>query len=132
VLLVDDDPLMRAICRVALEADGFVVDEAESVAEAFAEAERGAPDLVVLDRHLGTEDGWDVARRLKRRGRRARAAIILGFSAHRGQGDVDSALVAGCDAFLEKPCAPALLVSHVRGLLGLPLAPTEREGRRIA
>jgi CheY-like chemotaxis protein len=54
-------------------------------------------------------------------------AQILGFTASRGRGDVEGALVAGCDAFLEKPCTPVQLVRFALGLLGLPL-PEDRDG----
>jgi CheY-like chemotaxis protein len=50
---------------------------------------------------------------------------ILGFTASRGRGDVERALVAGCDAFLEKPCAPHQLVRFALGLLELPLPEDE-------
>jgi DNA-binding NarL/FixJ family response regulator len=46
---------------------------------------------------------------------------IVAFTSHRERSDVEGALVAGCDAFLEKGCSPDSLVRHVRGMLGLPL-----------
>src|SRR5579862_7461483 len=49
VLLVEDDPSMRLVCRVNLEAAGFEVIVAETGSEALAACERERPDLVLLD-----------------------------------------------------------------------------------
>jgi CheY-like chemotaxis protein len=120
ILFVEDDSDVRALYGGAMREAGFFVDEVVSVSEAVAIAGRLKPDLVVLDRDLVDGDGWDVARAL-RADPETRATPIVAFTAHQTRGDLESALVAGCDAYLVKPCAPDTLVRHVHGMLGLPL-----------
>ncbi len=120
VLLVEDNADHRELYGNAMRDAGLLVDEVVTVAEAIELAARLRPDIVVLDRRLPDGDGWDVARALKASDM-TRETPIVAFTSHKQRADVESALVAGCDAFVEKGCPPASLVSHVRGMLGLPL-----------
>lgn len=120
VLFVDDDEDVRTLYGNALRDAGFLVDEAGGVHEGIDRAVRFRPDLLVLDRYLRDGDGWDVARRLKSHAT-TKAVPIVGFSVRGMRDDMESALVAGCDSFIEKPCTREALVRHVRGMLALPL-----------
>lgn len=120
VLFVEDNADLRELYSLALRDAGLFVAEVTSVMEAVEMAPRLRPDLVVLDRYLVDGDGWEVARSIKAKAE-TKHAQILGFTASRGRGDVEGALVAGCDAFVEKPCTPEQLVRFSLGLLGLPL-----------
>jgi DNA-binding NarL/FixJ family response regulator len=63
VLIVDDSPAFRAAARAMLVHRGYrVVGEASDGAAAVALAARLLPDAVLLDVHLGTDDGFAVAR----------------------------------------------------------------------
>jgi len=65
VLIVDDHDGFRAFARALLESEGFeIVGEAGDGASALQEAERLAPDLVLLDVQLPDLDGFEVAKRL--------------------------------------------------------------------
>jgi CheY-like chemotaxis protein len=57
VLVVDDEPSIRLLCRLNLELEGWTVREAGSLADARRELSDGAVDVVLLDVHVGTEDG---------------------------------------------------------------------------
>jgi DNA-binding response OmpR family regulator len=57
VLVVDDDPSIRFLCRVNLELDGWSVREAATLDEARAELAAGDVDIVLLDIHVGAESG---------------------------------------------------------------------------
>jgi two-component system cell cycle response regulator DivK len=120
VLFVEDNAEFRELYSLALRDAGLFVAEVTSVMEAVEMAPRLRPDLVILDRYLTDGDGWDVARAIKSAAD-TKEAQIIGFTASRGRGDVEGALVAGCDAFLEKPCKPEQLVRFALGILGLPL-----------
>ena len=100
VLVVDDDPSLRLLCRVNLELEGFQVVEAGSVAEAEAAlAER--PDVVLLDVHLGAEESTDLVEQIHAAG--IPVAVVTGsvdVSEYRGR----------ADAVLSKPFAPSALV----------------------
>lgn len=120
VLLVEDNADFRELYGNAMRASGLLVDEVVTTSEAIELAGRLRPDIVVLDRRLPDGDGWNVARALKADAT-TREIPIVAFTSHRERADVEGALVAGCDAFVEKGCAPDSLVRHVRGMLGLPL-----------
>lgn len=57
VLVVDDDPSLRLLCRVNLELEGFRVVEAASVGAAREALAEDGFDVVLLDLHLGNDDG---------------------------------------------------------------------------
>ena len=134
-MLVEDNADLLELYGNAMREAGLLVDEVVTVAEAIVLAPRLRPDIVVLDRRLPDGDGWDVARALKASvSETMRRVPIIAFTSHRERADVEGALVAGCDAFLEKGCAPDALVRHVRGMLDLPLEnddvyPTHAAGR---
>ena len=56
VLVVDDEPAIRLLCRVNLELGGYEVREAGSVDEARRQVAEGV-DVVLLDMHIGNERG---------------------------------------------------------------------------
>src|SRR5579859_3878723 len=64
VLLVEDDPSMRLVCTVNLEAAGFEVIAASTGSEGVELAAGGQPDLVLLDVMLPDLGGFEVAERL--------------------------------------------------------------------
>lgn len=64
VLVVDDDQSLRLLCRINLELDGFEVTEARSLDAARAALE--GIDAVLLDVHVGAENGIDLLDELKR------------------------------------------------------------------
>jgi DNA-binding NtrC family response regulator len=57
VLVVDDDPSLRLLCRVNLELEGYRVVEAASVDEARTALNEETIDVILLDVHLGNQDG---------------------------------------------------------------------------
>jgi DNA-binding NtrC family response regulator len=60
VLVVDDERSLRLLCRVNLELEGHRVREAATLAEARREIELETPDVVLLDIHVGLDDGLDL------------------------------------------------------------------------
>jgi DNA-binding NtrC family response regulator len=57
VLVVDDEPSIRLLCRINLELEGYAVREARSLDEARAELDAGDISLVTLDMRIGHERG---------------------------------------------------------------------------
>jgi len=64
VLVVDDEPSIRLLCRINLELSGYEVREAENGTRALASAQEGGVDLILLDIMMPDIGGHDVARRL--------------------------------------------------------------------
>ncbi len=78
MLVVDDDASLRMLCRVNLELDGYRVVEAATVDEARTALAQGGIDAVLLDVHLGSEDGRSFLRELHASGTRPPVALLTG------------------------------------------------------
>ncbi len=111
VVVADDDPALRLLCRVNLELEGYRVLEANR-AEALAEV-LASNDVAVLllDIHFGAADGVEIARAL--RAQRPDLAIAF-FSGTLPEVDKSSRAVA--DAFISKPFSLEDLIATVRRL----------------
>ena len=126
LLIVDDDRNSREGYRLYLSAKGFDVLAVSGGADALEFVKRATPDLVVLDLGLPDIDGWEVARRLKNSDDTS-AIPIIAFSGRSMQHEQVSALRAGCDLYLTKPCAPDKLLMAIHKLLGMERRAQDRE-----
>ena len=64
VLVIDDEPPIRLLCRVNLEAEGMIVLEAADGPTGLETARSSAPDVILLDVMMPGLDGWRVAEEL--------------------------------------------------------------------
>ena len=125
VLVVDDEPEIRAVLRAYLEHDGFEVAEAGTGAEALRRAlatDGTAPDVVLLDIGLPDLGGLDVLRTL----RRSSDVYVLLVTARADEVDTLVGLGAGADDYVTKPFSPREVVARVGTVLRRS---TERGGR---
>jgi DNA-binding response OmpR family regulator len=122
LLIVEDDRHAREGYQAYLVGAGFGVRALEGGAQVLSVAKSQKPDLVLLDLELPDVDGWEVARRLKSDAE-TRDIPIVAFSGRTMQHEKVSALRAGCDVYLTKPCAPDHLLHTVRKLLGIGETP---------
>jgi two-component system, OmpR family, KDP operon response regulator KdpE len=83
VLVVDDDPSLRLLCRVNLELEGHRVVEAGTISEAEAALDNGGVDVVLLDLHLGNERGIELVPKLEERGLTGSTALLTGSPGNR-------------------------------------------------
>ena len=116
VLFVDDDAATREGYRAFLAGCGYDVMPAATGIEALSLASTSAPDVIVLDLGLPDIDGWEVARRLRAVPGTLAIPIIALTGSDREQ-ERASAMRAGCDRHLGKPCVPADLVEAIRRCL---------------
>jgi CheY-like chemotaxis protein len=65
ILVADDDPALRMLCSVNLGFEGYRVIEATNAAEIEDALAREPVSLILLDIHLGTDNGLEVAERLR-------------------------------------------------------------------
>jgi len=77
VLVVEDEPDIRRLVVMHLERDGFRCRTAATGPDALREAQKAAPDLVVLDLMLPDLDGLEVCRQLRGDRRTAAVPIIM-------------------------------------------------------
>jgi CheY-like chemotaxis protein len=114
VLVVEDEPVNRALLRAVLERseserlrDCRMV-EAGTLADARRSLKAGAFDVVILDVRLPDGTGLALARELAQ-ARSVPAPRVVVMSASVLPAEREAAMQAGCDAFLAKPFEPAEL-----------------------
>ena len=117
VLFVEDDSATRDGYTAHLERSGYEVMPAATGQQALTLATTWAPDVIVLDLGLPDVDGWEVARQLKSALQTSAIPIIALTGAGLPHERV-SAMRAGCDRHLSKPCAPADLVDEIQRCVG--------------
>jgi NarL family two-component system response regulator LiaR len=127
VLIADDHAVVRQGLRTYLELqdDVEVVAEAGDGEAAVAEAERLAPDIVLLDLAMPRLDGVGALRELRERAPAARVIVLTSF----GEDDrLFAALRAGAAGFLLKDTQPSDLVRAIRTAHAgqSPLSPRRR------
>lgn len=111
VLVVDDDRSLRLLCRVNLELDGHVVYEASTLAEAREVIERESPDVILLDVHVGSEDGLDLLDEVEALDLPVRVVLLSGTS------EVSPDLRSRVVDVLGKPFELGRLAAAVAGLI---------------
>jgi DNA-binding response OmpR family regulator len=109
VLVVDDAPAMRLLCRVNLELEGYRVVEAGTLDAARALLEREPVAVVLLDLHIGSEHGATLLEELRQREPRIPVAVVTG-SAETHERRIEA------DAVLAKPFTIDALCGTVRAL----------------
>src|SRR5947207_13454213 len=98
---------------MALEDEGWVVEEAETGEDALEAFARQPSDVVLIDIMLPGMDGFDLCRSL----RRTSDVPIVMVTARADTHDVVAGLEAGADDYLTKPFAPKELSARIRALL---------------
>ncbi len=114
VLVVDDEPNIRALLSATLRLVEFDVQAAATGAEALTAADAFQPDLVVLDVMLPDVDGFEVARRLRDHGR---TTPVLFLTARHAVEDRISGLTVGADDYVTKPFSLEEVVLRIRAIL---------------
>jgi two-component system response regulator MprA len=114
VLVVDDDPALRAALTRALELDGYAVEAVSNGAKALEAVQERSPDLLVLDVMMPVVGGLEVCRRMRASGDRT---PILVLTARDQVSDRVEGLDAGADDYLVKPFALEELQARMRALL---------------
>ncbi|NMD25542.1 MAG: response regulator transcription factor [Actinobacteria bacterium] len=113
ILSVEDDERIRTAVKLALEDEGWTVDEAGSGEEAIELFHRSSPDVVLIDIMLPGIDGFELCRTLRRH---SDVPIVM-VTARNDTHDVVAGLEAGADDSLTKPFAPKELSARIRALL---------------
>jgi DNA-binding response OmpR family regulator len=134
VLVVDDEPHIRAVLRGYLEAAGFAVTEAGDGESAVREVRRQPPDLVLLDVMLPGIDGLEALRQL----RTFSDVYVILVTARTEEVDKLVGLGVGADDYITKPFSPREVAARVRAVLrrdrgarGEPAAVLRFEGLSI-
>jgi response regulator RpfG family c-di-GMP phosphodiesterase len=113
VLVVDDDPGLRALLRASFEIAHIDVDEADGAAAADDAIAGRLPDVIVLDVAMPGMDGISFCRKVKEdpRTRAIPVVLLTGDSVSVAAGEA-----AGADALVRKPFSPLALLDAIEGL----------------
>ncbi len=113
ILTVEDDERIRTAVKMALEDEGWIVEEADNGEDALESFHHQPADVVLIDIMLPGVDGFEVCRSI----RRTSDVPIVMVTARADTHDVVAGLEAGADDYLTKPFAPKELSARIRALL---------------
>ncbi len=116
ILVVDDEPAIRLLCRVNLQAEGFAVEEAGDGVAALRIAREWHPELILLDVMMPGEDGFAVAERIGDDPELSGTRVLF-LTARADIGDNERARGAGVVGHVTKPFNPSSLGDEVRAAL---------------
>ena len=114
ILLVEDEPLLRAPLRTGLEAAGYAVDEADNGRDAHFLGDTETFDAVILDLGLPVLDGLSVLKRWRDAGR---TMPVLILTARDNWSEKVAGIDAGADDYLTKPFHMEELLARLRALI---------------
>lgn len=112
-LVIDDEPQIRRLLRVTLEANGYRVFDAATGQNGVAQAAQRRPDVVLLDLGLPDLEGVEVLKRLREW---SKVPVII-LSVRDREDDKVAALDAGADDYVTKPFNSAELLARLRAAL---------------
>ncbi len=116
ILIVDDESSIRDMLRMALESNGFNVDEASNAKLAQEKINQNTPDLLLLDWMMPGTSGVELVRRLRKEDSTRQLPIIM-LTAKDGDEHSIQALDTGADDFITKPFSPKALIARVKAML---------------
>ena len=114
ILVIDDEPAIRDMLQIALDAAGFKVGLAEDAKQAYPIIIDTPPDLILLDWMMPGTSGIELLRRLRRD--EINVPVIM-LTAKVEEASKISGLDSGADDYIAKPFSPRELVSRVKAIL---------------
>jgi DNA-binding response OmpR family regulator len=114
IFIIDDERTIRLTFRLALETDGYLVQEAATADEAMMGFLAEEYALAILDLRIGEDSGLDVLGEMRRRGLQTPTLMITAYGSIR---QAVRAMQLGAIDFLEKPIEPVALRRIVAEIL---------------
>jgi two-component system OmpR family response regulator len=114
VLIVDDEPNIRDLLSTSLRFAGFSVHAVGNGADAVHAAEKGAPDIILLDVMLPDMNGFSVTKKLRSMGINA---PVLFLTARDETADKVTGLTVGGDDYMTKPFSLDEIVARINAIL---------------
>ncbi len=127
ILVIDDDPGVRLLCRIAFRTRGDEVIEAASGREGLEILASTGADAVILDVMLPSINGFEILRRIRDDERSSDLPVVL-LSVRTGIQDQLDGWQAGADEYLTKPFSPSEMAAKVNQICRLD--PSDRAEKR--
>ena len=102
ILYVEDNPENRLLIRRILEAEGYIIAEAENAAAALNFVATQTPDLILMDINMPDIDGYTLTAQMKTFPKLTNTPIVA-LTANVMKGDRERTLAVGCDGYIQKP-----------------------------
>ena len=118
ILVIDDDPLIRQVCDLALTQAGYTVATAGTGESGLSMIDHTRAQLILLDIQMPDMSGLAVLNMLRRH-RRNRTPVMM-LTAKSDVETIKTALSAGANGYMVKPFKPADLVLRVQAALKPP------------
>lgn len=125
ILVVEDDEVSGELAKGILELNGFEVILARTLSDAKAAFVRHRPPLVLVDIHLGSDNGIDLVRAIRTKSTWPHTPIIM-VSSDQHRRTVMDAGEAKVQGYLIKPYDPAALITRVQAALAKGTTPGHR------
>jgi CheY-like chemotaxis protein len=116
ILLVEDNPTNLSLMEYLLRAFGHTTLSAIDGEKGVALARETLPDLILMDLHMPTLDGFDAAIQIKAVPA-LRHVPVVAVTASAMVGDRDKILSRGFDGYIAKPITPETFVAQVESFL---------------
>lgn len=124
ILIVDDEPSIRDMLRLALEMAEFTVQEASNAQDAHAQIIDDPPDLILLDWMMPGTSGVELTRRLKKDDITSDIPIIM-LTAKGEEDNKIQGLELGADDYITKPFSLRELLARLKAVLRRTVLATE-------
>ena len=117
ILIIEDDPSVRALVQKALSAKGFVVEAAEDGLEGLKHLESHSPDLIIVDIMMPRLDGMTFVKAIKKHGDTKPIPVIF-LTAKNDPKTMIEGINVGARFYITKPFQLDELISKVDKALG--------------
>jgi two-component system cell cycle response regulator DivK len=116
ILYIEDNLENRTLVKRVLEAEGYVVLEADDGPSGLRMIKEEIPALILMDINLPAIDGYEVTTQLRQMEALDNVPIVA-LTANVLKGDRERSLDAGCDGYIQKPIDVDLLPSQIAAFL---------------
>jgi len=113
ILIIDDEPQIRRLLRLTLDAHGYTVRDATTAGEGLQQVAMSRPDLVILDLGLPDMDGLEALRKL----REWSQTPVIVLTVKNAEQDKVDLLDAGANDYITKPFGMGELLARIRAAL---------------
>jgi two-component system aerobic respiration control sensor histidine kinase ArcB len=117
ILVVDDEPDLTMLCKLALEYHGFNVDTINDPQDALSNYKPGYYDLVILDINMPEMDGFQLYDEIKKKDRKAKVCFLTASELYYEQFRKTEYNAIDKSLFLQKPIGNEVLLKEVNRII---------------